>query len=254
MKVVLILVDGMRPDALVDIPEVERMKEKSSYCLSAKTVFPSVTLPCHMSLFHSVEPARHGTTTNVHMPQVRPINGLCDVLASAGKRSAFFYSWEQLRDLARPGNICHAEFHRGILFGYEKVNERLIDRALEFLNETDIDFTFLYLGWTDEAGHSHGWMSDEYMRSVRCSWKSIEKVVNELNEDYTVIVTADHGGHDRTHGTALDCDMTIPMFFKGKDFEEGKVIDGANIMDIAPTVAKILGVHADEEWEGKSLI
>ena len=39
---------------------------------------PSVTLPCHMSLFHSVDPDRHGITTNGYVPQVRPIKGMFD--------------------------------------------------------------------------------------------------------------------------------------------------------------------------------
>ena len=92
MGVLLILVDGMRPDALADIPAVERLMAESSYALDAKTVFPSVTLPCHMSLFHSVEPSRHGTTTNVYAPQVRPVEGLFEVLKRNDLHSAMFYS------------------------------------------------------------------------------------------------------------------------------------------------------------------
>lgn len=59
MKVLLALLDGMRPDSITNVPE-------------AQTVFPSVTLPCHISLFHSVDPDRHGITTNTYTPQVRP--------------------------------------------------------------------------------------------------------------------------------------------------------------------------------------
>jgi predicted AlkP superfamily pyrophosphatase or phosphodiesterase len=54
MKVVLILVDGMRPDATTAIPEAQSMKAASTHCYTTSTVMPSVTLPCHMSLFHSV--------------------------------------------------------------------------------------------------------------------------------------------------------------------------------------------------------
>ena len=34
--------------------------------------------------------------------------------------------------------------------------------------------------------------------------------------------TADHGGHDRTHGTDSPEDMTIPFIIKGKDFKAGE--------------------------------
>ena len=77
MRVLLILVDGMRPDSLTDIQKAQGIIKKSLYTMEAQTVMPSVTLPCHMSLFHSVDPSRHGTTTNTYAPQVRPINGLC---------------------------------------------------------------------------------------------------------------------------------------------------------------------------------
>ena len=72
MRTLVILVDGMRPDALVNIPQAQKIMERSTHTLNARTVMPSVTLPCHMSLFHSVDPARHGTTTNTYAPQVRP--------------------------------------------------------------------------------------------------------------------------------------------------------------------------------------
>lgn len=70
--------------------------------MQAKTVFPSVTLPCHMSLFHSVVPQRHGILTNTFVPMARPVDGLIEKLHNAGKRCAFYYTWEQLRDLAKP--------------------------------------------------------------------------------------------------------------------------------------------------------
>ena len=61
-KVILILVDGMRPDGLLACghPFVTTLLSQSAYALDAQTVMPSVTLPCHMSLVHSVDPQRHG--------------------------------------------------------------------------------------------------------------------------------------------------------------------------------------------------
>jgi arylsulfatase A-like enzyme len=48
--------------------------------------------------------------------------------------------------------------------------------------------------------------------------------------------------------------MTIPMFFLGKEFEADKAISNVSILDLAPTVAKIMGVPSAPEWEGKPLI
>ncbi len=81
-KVILILVDGMRPDGMMQCrnPYAQEILQKSTYSLKTQTVMPSVTLPCHMSLFHSVGSERHGILTNTYTPQVRPIDGLFDQL------------------------------------------------------------------------------------------------------------------------------------------------------------------------------
>lgn len=254
MRTLLILVDGMRPDALANVPAAQRIIARSKSTMNAQTVMPSVTLPCHVSLFHSVDPTRHGTTTNTYAPQVRPINGLCEVLGMAKQSSAFFYSWHQLRDLARPGCLAYAYFYKGGEYGYDKANDRLTGEAIAFLNENHICFSFLYLGYTDAAGHGHGWMSEGYMEAMENSWKNIERIVNALPEDYTVIITADHGGHDRTHGSSCPEDMTIPLIILGAAADKVGDLEGATIMDIAPTIVKIMGVEPDPEWEGKSLI
>ena len=254
MKVLLISVDGMRPDALPKVKNAQNILSKSARTMNAKTVIPSVTLPCHMSLFHSVDPGRHGTTTNIYMPQVRPINGICEVLLKNGKRSAYFFNWEELRDLSRPASLTYSYFISGGKLGYEKANTMTADAAIDFIGKEDVDFAFLYFGYPDAAGHGHGWMSEKYFESLENSWYNIERVIESLGDAYTVIITADHGGHDRTHGTELPEDMTIPVIIYGKNIKEGEAFEGATIKDIAPTVATLLGVEPDLEWEGKSLI
>ncbi len=113
MKVILISVDGMRPDALQYVPQAQEFIKRSSYTLCASTVFPSVTLPCHMSMFHSVGPERHGVTTNVFTPQVRPINGLAEQLHDNGNSCAFFHNWAQLRDIAQPASVYYSYMFSG---------------------------------------------------------------------------------------------------------------------------------------------
>lgn len=254
MKVILFVVDGMRPDALDNIESAQRIIKKSTYTMAGETVFPSVTLPCHMSLFHSVAPDRHGTTTNIYMPQVRPVNGLCEVLKLYNKKSAMFYNWEDIRDISRPNSLAHSAFYAGKKLGYLETGEMLTGELINYVKTFDTDFTFFLMGYTDWAGHKFGWMSDEYISAMESSWSNIEKIMTELGDEYTYIITADHGGHDRTHGSDMPEDMIIPVMLCGKDFEAGKEIQGVKLIDIAPTVTTLLGVEPDEEWEGASLI
>ena len=254
MKVLLILVDGMRADSFENCKSAQAFMKKSAYTLNAQTVMPSVTLPCHMSLIHSVDPGRHGTTTNAYAPQVRPIKGLFEMLSAAGKKSAFFYNWEQLRDLSRPSALAASYYVSAGRIGNDVVNKLVTDAAISHISSYDLDFAFLYLGTLDNIGHKYGWMTDEYFEEIDKSFAEIDRIVATLPEDYTVIVTADHGGHDRTHGTDMPEDMTIPVFIMGKDFAPGTELFDVNIKDIAPTVTKLLDVPANEEWEGNSLI
>ena len=205
-----------------------------------------------MSLFHSVDPSRHGVLSNTYVPSAEEIPGLYEVLNDANKTSAMFYNWEQLRDLSRPGSITYSHFLKGKKLGYDVTNDMVTDAAISTLRENDVDFAFLYLAYTDDAGHSHGWMSEEYMSAIDNSWNNIDRIVSSLSEDYTVMITADHGGHDRSHGSELDEDMTIPVIILPKNHSFD--LSCAGIKDIAPTVTELLGVAVNESWEGKSLL
>lgn len=254
-KVILISIDGMRPDGLQNCknPYLEELKKIASYTFTARTVYPSVTLPCHMSLFHSVPPERHGTTTNVYMPQVRPIDGLFEQIKKLGGASAMYYGWEPLRDVSRPSSLRSAEYVNA--YSFDNTDAMLTERALNYIKLAHPDFVFLYMVETDEkGGHDNGWMSDAYLECIHKAINNVKRVIEETNGEYTVIVTADHGGHDRAHGSDMDEDMTIPMIFYGKEFTPGKVLENVSILDITPTIAKIMGVPRAPEWEGKELI
>ncbi len=254
-KVILVSIDGMRPDGLLQCgnPYVQELMKRASYTLDARTVFPSVTLPCHMSLFHSIPPERHGITTNLYMPQVRPVKGLFEQVKAAKKKAAMFYGWEPLRDVARPGSL----FTSGYEWAYAEDNtDRILtNMALETIRKHHPDFVFVYMVETDEkGGHDNGWMSEAYLKCIHDAIDNVKTLIEEAGEEYTVIVTADHGGHDRAHGTDLPEDMTIPMFFYGDAFEAGKELHGVHLLDLAPTVADLMNISPAPEWEGKSLV
>ena len=260
-KVILILIDGLRPDALDAIAQrsgeerrmIEALKGLGSYTTSGRTTFPPVTLPCHMSLFHSVPPERHGVTTNSYRPPVRPVEGLFEALKKQGAVSAMFYGWEPLRDISRPGSLERAEFIE--CYSEENTDRALALRATEYILKASPDFVFLYLVETDDkGGHDHGWMTPAYLDRASNAINEALKLWEDFGEDYTFILTADHGGHDRCHGLEIPEDMTIPMFFIGPDFEKGKLMEGISILDIAPTVCDLAGAEAPREWEGKSVL
>ena len=254
-KIIMILVDGMRPDAIpvCGSDYADELLSGSACAMNARTVFPSVTLPCHMSLFHSVDPDRHGILSNTYTPQVRPIEGLMERLDRVEKKSAFFYTWEELRDLERPDHLACA-----VMLNQHKARDtdRAITRAaVDYINREAPDFVFLYLGETDEVGgHDKGWMSETYMGCVKNALDCVRRVREGVPAGYDIILLADHGGHDRGHGSDLPEDMTIPIILNGPSFAPGRALKNASIKDVAPTVAEMLGATPAREWEGRSLL
>ena len=97
-------------------------------------------------------------------------------------------------------------------------------------------------------------MSEEYLAVISNAIDNVKKVYERFGDEYTIIITADHGGHERRHGEDIPEDMTIPMFFIGEEFEAGRVLEGMSILDIAPTVADVMGIPKPDEWEGRSLV
>ena len=251
-KAILISIDGMRPDGALECgnPFVAEMMKLGSYALDAQTIMPSVTLPCHMSMFHSVPAERHGITTNFYMPMVRPLNGIFEQVKEAGGISAMFYGWEQMRDVARPGSTKYSAFiHSTIEDG---VDGKLTDLAIDRMEKSAPDFVYLYMPELDDkGGHAVGWMTPTYLSYISAAVDNVKRVYEKFKDEYTFIITADHGGHARSHGSDMPEDMTIPMFFIGEDFEPGKKLEGVTILDIAPTVAAVMGISPAPEWEGK---
>jgi len=252
-QVLYISTDGLRPDALskARTPNLQALMQRGSYTMTAQAVMPSVTLPCHMSVFHSVPPERHGTTTNTYTPMARPIKSLLEVLSDAGKSCASFFSWEPLRDIGRPGSLRHISFTDYVV----KPNlsdKDTVETAGPYVKAASFDFCFLYLGMVDVIGHDHGWMSERYLQQVEHTDMLIGRVLDILPSTTTLILHSDHGGHGRNHGTDSPEDMAIPWLIMGDRIKANhEMKEDVSLLDTAPTVAHVLGVTPPPQWEGK---
>jgi predicted AlkP superfamily pyrophosphatase or phosphodiesterase len=62
-----------------------------------------------------------------------------------------------------------------------------------------------------------------------------------------VLDDLDHGS---THGSAYDHDTRVPMVFFASGLSAGEILDPAYTVDIAPTLAGLLGIDAPDELDG----
>ncbi len=243
-------IDGLRPDAVTPetAPFLDRLLAEGRSSREARTVMPSVTLPCHTSMVRSVPPTRHGVTSNTFTPLARPVPSIADQAKAHGRRTGMFHNWSELRDLADPASLdvvmmnSHNRAHED--------DHRVTDYCLAALATEGLDYAFLYLGHVDSAGHAHGWMSDAYLAAVTNADACVRRAVEgALDPDLRVLWLSDHGGHDRGHGTDCDEDMTIPFCVWWPGVAAAR-LEGVQILDAAPTLAAMLGVPGHEDWEG----
>jgi len=99
-------------------------------------------------------------------------------------------------------------------------------------------YTFLHLYNPDREGHDHGWMSPDYLDSI----KTVDGYLAEIflliatDSDYTgktaIVLTADHGGTGTTgHGDqTLATNYTLPFYVWGPG-----VTAGADLYALNPT-------------------
>jgi phosphopentomutase len=180
--------------------------------------------------------------------------GSVGVLGRNGEFAGSICDWEERRDLNQAGALTHTYMVRGYHLGYETSARMCFEDFKRYAEFPGLpDFTFFYMGIVDETGHAKGWMSPEYMEATRFSMDIAGEIAALLPEDTLLVVTADHGGIGRSHGSdAPEC-MTIPLFFYHRGLAP-RELEGASIMDIAPTVVPLLGVAPDPEWEGRNLL
>ena len=112
----------------------------------------------------------------------------------------------------------------------------------------------------DLAGHEKGWMSRPYLQALESVDLAIGTIVKGFHElglykRTAFIITSDHGGHDKTHGTTSQEDMTIPWIAAGPGIKNGCEIKNAvSIMDTAATVMRVLGVtEYYVEWSSRPI-
>lgn len=258
--VIVISIDGLRPDAIAAAGAVtlQRMVREGSFSAQAQTIPLSKTLPSHTSMVTGVGPEVHGITWN---SDLTPIYGkvrvptMFEIARESGLVTAAFFSKSKFHHLEVPGTLDLVESPWG-WFGSWRA-EVTVRHVEEELGEARPNLTFVHFGEPDYAGHEHGWMEPEYLDAVRKADWAVARVLEEADAafgagEYTVIVTADHGGHAHEHGHGTPEHRTIPWLAWGKGVSAGVALaEGIRTMDTAATTLWLLGVTVPAHWEGQ---
>ena len=258
--VIVISIDGLRPDAIekYDAQTIKRLMREGRYTLTAQTITTSLTLPSHTSMLTGVGADVHGITWNADKfaekgyVKVPTIFGLAH---EVGFTTAAFFSKTKFHEIDDPSTLDYSRAPQGRLNPMFS-EERTTGYLGEYLKHANPNLVFVHIMEPDFIGHQFGWMGYMYGQAVREADKGIKRVLEEADErfgrgSYTVILTADHGGHGKSHGTTDPRDMTIPWIVWGEGVQAGDTLSGIRTMDTAATVLWLLGVDAPSNWVGK---
>ena len=261
-NVVLVSIDGLRPDAISHFkaPTLQRLIREGSSSMTARTIMPSTTLPSHTSMLTGEPPDEHGVFWNNVQTAERDhvdVSTVFGVARQHGYRTAAFFSKAKFGVLQQPGTLDYSQAPGGWWGRWPST--RTVADVRTHLQTEKPNLLFVHLSDPDRAGHSSGWMSAEYGRAVIDADAAVKNLMQAADTaygagNYSLLVTADHGGHAYGHGTNDLQDVTIPWIAWGRGVNAGVLKDKIDTFDTAPTVLWLLGVDEPDSWDGDAVV
>ena len=258
-RVVVVLADGLRPDAITPshMPSLDALSREYTMALRARTVRPSTTVAALTSLATGLAPQTHGFTE----PGLAFLKRLTQLKPVA-------------RELARAGHPCTIVAHElarversvvgalasaagiGRLTGRGRGAREVAVAAHEALAAQQHGVVFAYLNECDVTGHRAGWMSDDYLAAASEVDAAIGMLA-DVADDSLFIVLADHGGggvNPRDHGEPHPVNDHIPFVLAGPAVTRRHQLTRAvSLLDLPPTLLWWFGVDIPVSYEGRVL-
>lgn len=254
-KVLIIGIDGTRPDALKDAktPNLDDLWQNGAYSFSAQTDPLSWSGVCWTGMLTGVWKEKHGVFSNSYEdPNVKEYPHF------------FRLAKQQNPDLKTYSIINWSPIHKILqLNDATLATSPLTDRGvtkkvIKSLKNEEVDAMFVHLDNVDHAGHNSGFTPDnpKYINAIEKTDKKVGKIIKALkkrenyqNENWLVLVSTDHGGSGTNHGEDNPEHTTIFYIASGKDAKKGEIEKQVNVIDIAVTALNHLGIKIKPEWE-----
>ncbi|WP_321473981.1 alkaline phosphatase [uncultured Paludibaculum sp.] len=262
--VVVVGVDGLGGAMLgEETPQqIQELMDTGAWTLHGRGVLPTVSSPNWASMIMGAVPELHGVTSNDWQPDKFDIAPACK--GPAGRfptvfgllheqrpelRMAVFHDWQDFGRLIEPGVVPVLRHVEG--------SRQTMAAAIEYWKQAKPDLLFVHLDAVDHAGHSHGWSTDQYRKSVSAIGELLDELRGAISESGTaestfLLLTADHGGTGTSHGHPTQRDLEIPWILNGPGVPAGHEIHAlVRTIDTAATIASIFGVASHPCWTGK---
>lgn len=133
--------------------------------------------------------------------------------------------------------------------------EKVTDKCIEDINN-NIDFIVINLAGPDLVGHTGDY--DKTVISVQVMDDQIKRIYDKaIENDYVLIITSDHGNSEQMilNGEVCKSHTSNKVLFMILNSEKSIISKRkASLIDIAPTVLKLMAIEFPSEMTGKPLI
>ena len=255
--VLIVSFDGGKPAVIEqsEMPTFKAAAKGGAATYAAQTIFPPITLVSHASMLAGIGPEKHKVLWNNYVPDKGKFAfpTVFSIAKQAGLGTACFAGKDKFLHFDAPGTLDQ--------FAIPNNKAKVIaEAAAAYIVEKKPNLIFVHFPDADSAGHRFGWGSPEQIQAFADTDAGLKILLDGLETagitaETTVILSADHGGRDRTHGLNIPEDMTIPWVTFGKAVKPGHAITGpVTTYDTAATALYLLGLEIPKDWDGKAVV
>lgn len=254
-KLLVVIIDGLSTETLAcaHVPCLDRLGERGVLSRRLQPQPPHLTLPDLVTLFTSLPSAEHGILCNSGGGAIAPdAVSLFSLLRYRHQNVAAFYSSDRLRLIFPVGSL-----QTGVLINSQfirNVDRDIAEQAARHLQREKPDCCLLYLEGANITGTHFGFTSEPYWESVEQADRALGVLMEHLlfvgaDREYATLVIGCSGA-----GSLPESGNCSPLLLAGPGIAQGLVVEQpVSLLDLAPTMASILGLAPHPDWRGRIL-
>lgn len=262
--VIILGFDGWGASSFEDaeMPFLKSQLSHSAWTLKKRSILPTSSACNWASMFKGAGPEAHGfidwntrvpafdvtyTDENGNFPSIFSIYRK----AHPDDEMAYLYQWDGMKFIVNTKDFNYTKTFNAT----EEGSVQMMDAAISYIKDKKPQLAAFIWDYPDAIGHTAGWYSEAYMSELKNADSIIEKVVQACDEagilDNTlIIVTSDHGGHQKTHGKPLMSDLETPFILFGPGIKPQEITYPLMQYDVAAIIADYLYLELPLGWRG----
>ena len=254
-KVLIIGIDGCRPDALLaaETPSMDKLWKEGAYTFLAHTDEISSSGPAWSAMLTGVWHQKHNVLNNDYEdPDLEHYPHFFHRIRQE-KPELKTYSianWGPIHSILQEGDASYTS---------SKISDALVAQEVaSILEYQDVDVMFVQLDEVDGAGHRYDYSvkSKKYLKAIERSDEQVGSMVSALerrpqikNENWLILLSSDHGGSEFGHGKNIPEHTTVFYIASGPGVKKGEITTEVKVVDVAVTALFYLGIPAQASWD-----